>query len=64
LDQKRYSSHHIIITAPNAQNKGILLKAVREKVKYYIKADLSELHQISHQRLRMPEDSGQISYRL
>jgi hypothetical protein len=36
LDQKRNSSHHIIIKTPNAQNKERILKAVREKcqVKY------------------------------
>jgi hypothetical protein len=32
-------------------NKEIILKAVRGKVKYHIKADLSELYQASHQRL-------------
>ena len=31
LDQKRNSSHHIIIKTPNAQNKERILKAVREK---------------------------------
>jgi hypothetical protein len=31
LDQKRNSSHHIIIKTPNALNKGRILKAVREK---------------------------------
>jgi hypothetical protein len=31
LDQKRNSSRHIIIKTPNAQNKQILLKAVRER---------------------------------
>ena len=31
LDQKRKSSHHIIIKTPNVQNKERLLKAVREK---------------------------------
>ena len=31
LDQKRKSSHHIIIKKPNAQNKDKILKAVREK---------------------------------
>jgi hypothetical protein len=31
LDQKRNSSHHIIIKTPNAQNIERLLKAVREK---------------------------------
>jgi hypothetical protein len=36
LDQKRNSSHHIIIKTPNALNKERILKAVREKgqVKY------------------------------
>jgi hypothetical protein len=33
LDQKRNSSHHIIIKTPNALNKDRILKAVREKVK-------------------------------
>jgi hypothetical protein len=31
LDQKRNSSHHIIIKTPNALNKEKILKAVREK---------------------------------
>ena len=31
LDQKRNSSHHIIIKTPNVQNKERILKAVREK---------------------------------
>jgi len=31
LDQKRKSSCHIIVKTPNAQNKEIILKAVREK---------------------------------
>jgi D-arabinose 1-dehydrogenase-like Zn-dependent alcohol dehydrogenase len=31
LEQKRNSSHHIIIKTPNAQNKERILKAVREK---------------------------------
>ena len=31
LDQKRNSSHHIIIKTPNAQNKERILNAVREK---------------------------------
>ena len=30
-DQKRNSSHHIIIKTPNALNKERILKAVREK---------------------------------
>ncbi|MRB31373.1 hypothetical protein GH891_33060, partial [Bacillus thuringiensis] len=31
MDQKRNSSHHIIIKTPNAQNKERILKAIREK---------------------------------
>ena len=31
LDQRRYSSCHLIIKAPNALNKEIILKTVREK---------------------------------
>jgi hypothetical protein len=31
LDQKRNSSHHIIIKTPNALNKERILKALREK---------------------------------
>jgi hypothetical protein len=31
LDQKRNSSHHIIIKTPNTQNKERMLKAVRGK---------------------------------
>ena len=30
LDQKRNSSHHIIVKTPNEQNKERILKAVRE----------------------------------
>jgi hypothetical protein len=30
LDQKRNTSHHIVIKTPNAQNKERILKAVRE----------------------------------
>jgi hypothetical protein len=33
LDQKRNSSHHIIMKTPNAQNKERNLKAVRKKFK-------------------------------
>jgi hypothetical protein len=51
LNQKRNSSQHIIIKTPNALNKERILKAVREKVREHIKADLLELHQTSHQRL-------------
>jgi hypothetical protein len=31
MDQKRNSSHHIIVKTPNAQNKERIIKAVREK---------------------------------
>jgi hypothetical protein len=31
LDQKRNSSHHIVVKTPNAQNKERILKAVRRK---------------------------------
>jgi hypothetical protein len=31
LEQKRNFPHHIIVKTPNAQNKKIILKAVREK---------------------------------
>ena len=52
LDQIRNSSRHIIIRTTNALNKDRILKAVRERGQVtYIKAGLSELHQISHQRL-------------
>jgi hypothetical protein len=49
LYQKRNSSCHIIVKTPNAENKERILKTVREKGQ--VMADLSELHQISHQRL-------------
>jgi hypothetical protein len=50
LDQKRNYSHHTIIKTPNVQNKERILKAVREKGQVtYIMAQLSELHQTSHQ---------------
>ena len=39
MDQKRNSSHHIIIKTPNALNKESILKT------QHIKADLLELHQ-------------------
>jgi hypothetical protein len=51
LDQKRNSSSHRIIKTPTALNKERILKAVREKGQVTYKADLSELHQTSHQRL-------------
>ena len=49
LDQNRKSFQDIIIKTPNSLNKKGILKAIREKGQF-IKADLSELHQISHQR--------------
>jgi hypothetical protein len=51
LDQKINCSHHIIIKTQNAQNKEKILKAVRENVKWHVKADLSKLHQTFHWRL-------------
>jgi len=51
LDQKRKSSSHIIVKTPNTQNKERILKAVREKGQVTYKADLSESHQTSRQRL-------------
>ena len=54
LDQKRNSSHHIIIkTKIKAQNKERILKNIKSskgKMSSNIKEDLSELHQTSHQR--------------
>jgi hypothetical protein len=51
LDQKRNSSHHIIIKTPNAQNKERVLKAVTEKSQVIYKGRPSELHVTSLQRL-------------
>jgi hypothetical protein len=51
LGQKRNSTHHIIVKTSNAQNKERLLKAIREKGQVTYKADLSELHRTSKQRL-------------
>ena len=51
-DQKRKSSHHIIIKRLNAQNKERILKAARKKTQVtYTMVDLSELHQTSQWRL-------------
>jgi hypothetical protein len=50
LDQKRKSSHHIIIKPLNVQNKERILKGVRGKGQVTHK-DLSELHPTSQQRL-------------
>jgi len=50
LDQKRNSSHHIIVKTPNAQNKGRVLKAVREKGQVTYKGRPIR-DQTSHQRL-------------
>jgi len=47
LDQKRNSSHDIIVKTLNGQNKERLLKAVMKKeVKQRIKADLSKFHRL------------------
>jgi hypothetical protein len=69
-DQKRKSSCHIIIKTLNAQRekekkrkekkRKRILKAARE----HKKVDLSELYQISQQRLLKPEGPGQRSCRL
>jgi len=45
LDQKRNSSHHMIVKTPNTQKKEVILKAVRDKGQITYKADLSESHQ-------------------
>jgi hypothetical protein len=51
LDQKRKSSHHIIIKTLNTQRKERILKVVREKnVNSHMKVDLSEFHHTSQQR--------------
>jgi hypothetical protein len=63
LDQKRNSSHHIIIKTPNAQNKERILKAVREKGQKHIQAEIFKLHQTSLQKLLKPEYPGHMSYR-
>jgi chromosome segregation ATPase len=51
LNQKRNSFHHIKVKTPSAQNKERILTAVGEKGQVTYRADLSELHQTSHQRL-------------
>ena len=51
LDQKINVSCYIIIKTPNILNKERILKVAREKRSSNIKADLSELHQTSEQRL-------------
>jgi hypothetical protein len=51
LDQKRNSSHHIIVLTINVENKEKILKTVRDKFKEHVKADLSEVYKTSHQRL-------------
>jgi hypothetical protein len=63
LDQKRNSSHHIIIKAPNAQNKEKMLKAVRGKGQVTCKCRPIRITHDSPQTLRKPEDPGQMSYR-
>jgi hypothetical protein len=52
LDQKRNSSHHIIIKTPNALNKERILKAVREKGQVACKGrPIRIIADSSHQRL-------------
>ena len=51
LYQNRSSSCHIIIKTLNALNKQRILKAIRAKGQVTYKVDLSELYQISHQKL-------------
>jgi len=53
LDKRRSSSCHIIVKIPNTkeEDKERILKAIRKKIKEHMKADLSEFHQTSHQRL-------------
>ena len=63
LDQKRNSSLQLIIRITNTLNKDRLLKAVREKGQVAYKGRLSELQQTIHQRVRKPEDPGQMLYR-
>ena len=52
LDQKRNSSHHIIIKIPNGY---IITKTIKsskgKRSSKHIKGDISELYQSSHQRL-------------
>jgi len=52
LDQKINSPCHIIVKTPNTQNKEIILKAVTEKDQVTYKADIPELHEISHQTMK------------
>ena len=51
LDQKRNSYRYIIGKTPNTLNKERILKTVREKCQVTSKADISELHKTSYQRL-------------
>jgi hypothetical protein len=51
FDQKRKSYYHIIIKILNTQNKERILKVASEKGQVTYKAELSELHQSSQQRL-------------
>jgi hypothetical protein len=63
LDQKRNSSHHIIVKTLNAQNKERILKAVREngQVTYKSRA-IGITPDFSPDNMKV-EDPGQISYR-
>jgi hypothetical protein len=61
LDQKRNSSHHIIIKTPNAQNKERVLKAVREKGQVTYKS--RPIRMTPNFSPEKPEDPGQMSYR-
>jgi hypothetical protein len=63
LDQKRNSSRHIIIRIANVLNKDRILKALREKSQVTYKVRPIRIHQTFYQRLRKPEDPGQMLYR-
>jgi hypothetical protein len=51
MGSKMKFPHHIIIKTPNAKEKEKILRTVREKVKKHTKADLTEFHKTSQQRL-------------
>jgi hypothetical protein len=48
LDQKRNSSHHIIIKTPNALNKARILKALSEKGQVTCKGAEKEIREMTH----------------
>jgi hypothetical protein len=58
LDQKRNSSHHIIVKIPNVQNKEIILKAVRGKGQVTYKGRCIKITQTSQQRLKSQKIQG------